>query len=898
MSLLKIKPFSIDQVETFTFANANVAGNIVAGNANLGNLVTANNFSGNGAGLSSIAGANVTGQVANATVAGTVYTAAQPNITSVGTLTSLTVSGVTDLGAVANVRISGGSANYVLKTDGQGNLSWASATSGTGNANVAGSNTQIQYNDGTNLGASANLTFNVSTKTLTVDNIVANGSGLTSLTGANVTGQVGNALIAGTVYTAAQPNITSVGNLTSLTIDGTLTGNNANFSGNVSVGSGSGGNISGANVISANLFTGTLTTAAQPNITSVGTLTSLVVGNATSNTTLNGNGVITSNGNITVNSGFYFIGNGSQLTGITAVSAASVANGNSNVNIPAANGNVIVSVAGNANIVTVTGTGVNVAGTINATGNANVGNIGATNGVFTNVSGNGSALSSITGANVTGEVGFAAVANSVAGANVSGQVGNALVAGTVYTAAQPNITSVGNLTSLNVTGALQAGDTTIAGNLTVTGTTTTVNSNVTSIVDPIIDLGGGPNGAPLTTNDGKERGLVLHTYDGAAIDRFIGWMNANSEFALVSNANITNNSVTINSLGALRAGNAVFGNTVTANYFIGNGSQLTGITAVSAASVANGSSNVNIPTANGNVLISVAGNANVVTVTGTGVNVAGSLNATGNITAGNISTSGSGGNISGANYVIANYFTGTLTTAAQPNITSVGTLTGLVSTGVVDLSGSSNVTLGNVANVHISGGSANYFLKTDGNGVLSWSALPSTTLSVDTFTGDGSWTMKTLSVEPLNVNYTIVGIGGVLQPRDAYSVSGSVITFDDPPPNGSVVEITTINGGTAGASGYVYQGINSNTTAVKGVRYLVDTSSTSVTVTLPSSAVLGDEIGITDATGNAATNNISISPNGGKINGSTSNLTLDINSSSVLLSYYNSTRGWVIISKL
>ena len=877
MSLLKIKPFSIDQADTFTFANANVVGNIAAGNANLGNLVTANNFSGNGAGLSSIAGANVTGQVANALIAGTVYTAAQPNITSVGTLTALTVSGATDLGTVGNVKITGGSNGYVLKTDGTGNLSWASATSGTGNANVAGSNTQIQYNDGTNLGASANLTFNATSNTLTVDNIVANGSGLTSLTGANVTGQVANATVAGTVYTAAQPNITSVGNLTSLTITGDLTGNNANFSGNVSVGAGTGGNISGANVISANLFTGTLTTAAQPNITSVGTLTSLDV-----------------TGNISAN---FFIGNGSQLTGITAVSAAAVSNGTSNVSIPAANGNVLISVAGNANIVTVTGTGVNVAGTLNATGNANVGNIGATNGVFTNVTGNGSGLSSITGANVTGEVGFAAVANSVAGANVSGQVGNALVAGTVYTAAQPNITSVGTLTSLTVSGALQSGDTTIAGNLTVTGTTTTVNSNVTSIVDPIIDLGGGPNGAPLTTNDGKERGLVLHTYDGAEIDRFIGWMNANSEFALVSNANITNNSVTINSLGALRAGNAVFGNTVTANFFVGNGSQLTGITAVSAASVANGNSNVSIPAANGNVLISAAGNANIVTVTGTGVNVAGTLTATGNITAGNITTSGSDGNISGANYVIANYFTGTITTAAQPNITSVGTLTGLVSTGNIDLSGASNVTLGNVANVRITGGSANYFLKTDGNGVLSWSSLPSTTLSVDTFLGDGTWTMKTLSVEPLNINYTIVAIGGVFQPREAYAVAGSVITFDDPPPNGAIVEITTINGGTAGASGYVYQSINSNTSAIKGVRYIVDTSSTAVTITLPTTATLGDEIGIIDGTGNSGTNNITVNRNGSNIEGAASNLVVNTSRSAFTLVYYNSTQGWVKTNK-
>jgi hypothetical protein len=46
-------------------------------------------------------------------------------------------------------------------------------------------------------------------------------------------------------------------------------------------GSGGGGNITGANLVSANFFTGTLTTAAQPNITSVGTLSTISVsGNA------------------------------------------------------------------------------------------------------------------------------------------------------------------------------------------------------------------------------------------------------------------------------------------------------------------------------------------------------------------------------------------------------------------------------------------------------------------------------------------------------------------------------------------------------------------------------------------------------------------------------------------
>jgi hypothetical protein len=165
---------------------------------------------------------------------------------------------------------------------------------------------------------------------------------------------------------------------------------------------------------------------------------------------------------------------------------------------------------------------VSMGGALSVTGNANVGNIGATNGVFTNVSGNGSSLSSITGANVSGavafattanavaganvsgavsfattanavaganvsgEVSFAATANAVAGGNVSGQVGNALVAGTVYTNAQPNITSVGTLTSLAVTGNATAGNVyansgTIGASL-LTGTlTTAAQPNVTSV---------------------------------------------------------------------------------------------------------------------------------------------------------------------------------------------------------------------------------------------------------------------------------------------------------------------------------------------------------------------------------------------------------------------------------
>lgn len=79
-------------------------------------VLSAPNFNGNGAALTSIAGANVTGTVANATyatsagsattatsatTAGTVTTAAQPNITSTGTLTSVSVSGTATIGNIA-----------------------------------------------------------------------------------------------------------------------------------------------------------------------------------------------------------------------------------------------------------------------------------------------------------------------------------------------------------------------------------------------------------------------------------------------------------------------------------------------------------------------------------------------------------------------------------------------------------------------------------------------------------------------------------------------------------------------------------------------------------------------------------------------------------------------------
>ena len=131
-----------------------------------------------------------------------------------------------------------------------------------------------------------------------------------------------------------------------------------------------------------------------------------------------------------------------------------------------------------------------------STGNVSGGNLVTTGRVVAtgNVSGsfiigNGSSLSSLTGANVTGEVAFAATANAVAGANVSGTVANANYAafsGQVVDSTQANITSVGTLTTLTVSGNLEAQANVLTNNIVgiasgVTITATGTDQNVTLV---------------------------------------------------------------------------------------------------------------------------------------------------------------------------------------------------------------------------------------------------------------------------------------------------------------------------------------------------------------------------------------------------------------------------------
>ena len=64
---------------------------------------------------------------------------------------------------------------------------------------------------------------------------------------------------------------------------------------------------------------------------------------------------------------------------------------------------------------------------------------------------------------------------------------------------------------------------------------------------------------------------------------------------------------------------------ITGNYILGNGALLTGVATSNATGIANGTSNVSIAGANGNVTVGVNGTANVLVVSQTSAAITGNL---------------------------------------------------------------------------------------------------------------------------------------------------------------------------------------------------------------------------------------------------------------------------------
>ena len=94
--------------------------------------------------------------------------------------------------------------------------------------------------------------------------------------------------------------------------------------------------------------------------------------------------------------------------------------------------------------------------------------------------------------------------------------------------------------------------------------------------------------------------------------------------------------------------------------------------------------------------------------------------------------------------------------------------------------------------------------------------------------------------------------------------------------------------------GYITPG--ATYTTVNGDQVLVDTSGggigAPVTINLPASPSVGDEVHFIDSGNNLASNNLTIGRNGSNILGVAANLIISVNTAAFTLVYVNATRGW------
>jgi len=146
----------------------------------------------------------------------------------------------------------------------------------------------------------------------------------------------------------------------------------------------------------------------------------------------------------------------------------------------------------------VTATKFTTAGTVSATGNITGGNL-ITGGVV-------SATGNISGGNlITG--GVVSATGNITGGNLSGT----LITGTLSTAAQPNVTSVGTLTSLTVSGNVSGGNLTTGAQVVATGNIS--GANITATAN-IADSKGDVRSIPVNT---QNTGYTLQASDAGKV---------------------------------------------------------------------------------------------------------------------------------------------------------------------------------------------------------------------------------------------------------------------------------------------------------------------------------------------------------------------------------------------
>jgi len=129
-------------------------------------------------------------------------------------------------------------------------------------------------------------------------------------------------------------------------------------------------------------------------------------------------------------------------------------------------------------------------------------------------------------------------------------------------------------------------------------------------------------------------------------------------------------------------------------------------------------------------------------------------------------------------------------------------------------------------------------------------------------------------------------------------------TLTLPPATGTADQVIVTDGSgnlsfVDNSGGTAWQAVQTSTpfTAVAGNGYFINTTSGAITMNLPASPTIGDEISFVDYAGTFDTNNLTIGRNSENIQGSAADLTVSTERAANTLVYTDGTQGWLLKAK-
>jgi hypothetical protein len=127
--------------------------------------------------------------------------------------------------------------------------------------------------------------------------------------------------------------------------------------------------------------------------------------------------------------------------------------------------------------------------------------------------------------------------------------------------------------------------------------------------------------------------------------------------------------------------------------------------------------------------------------------------------------------------------------------------------------------------------------------------------------------------------------------------TGTAYAFTAAGTSGQFLKSNGSSAPTWAAAGIAWQAVQTSAfTAVSNSGYPCDTTSAAFTVTLPASPSAGESIVLIDYAGKWQTNNLTVNPNGNKLDGLTANATFSTKRQSISLVYIDATQGWIPFS--